>query len=691
VWTLNTDDRTVSRVDPAAGAVRSFSTEANVVGLAAGDGTLWVAQSTRDKGSGLGIYAAPTRVASVDPLTGATRDSAALPLPRKDTTSVPSGALIAVGSGAVWTISRPGWVHRLDVRTGRRVTLRARRATQIASGDGEVWVYDRGRLTDLDPVTGRARDSVPVPAGWVDSLAVGGHSVWMSDRDGVVWRFDPAHGVRTIEVGNGVDAVAYGAGAAWAASARDETVSRIDPATNRVTKTISVPGTPRGLAVDGRRVWVSVAGTGRAKPASGELRAGARVKALPGPPCSAVNTGGRGDPDALITSELPLQGARDTTLPMAKAVEFVVREHGFRAGRFSLGLQSCDDAGSDNEAVDDLRCLQNARVFGRNPAVLGVVGPMNSECANEMLPVLNKAPGGPPALVSPTNSRPDLVREDPEDPPGALRELYPTGQRGYARVYPADDLEFAAGALLAQRYGHGRVFFLQDREFSAGLPGRFWFDRPAERAGLKVAYGSWSSEATDYRGLAERVRASGARAVYLNSSPPLGVGQVIRDLRAVDPGITIIGNQGLTPVSALFPTAGSAARGVIITSPGLTVDALGDRGRRFVREFGATLPDHRVTNFDVYAAAATEVLLDAIARSNGTRESVARALKHTRLADSALGPLALAPDGEPAANPISVLRIERREGTPKILLDTRGAKRIGVIDPPVELVGAPTG
>jgi branched-chain amino acid transport system substrate-binding protein len=527
----------------------------------------------------------------------------------------------------------------------------------------------------------------------VDELAVGGHAVWMSDRDGVVWRFDAVHGVRTIDVGTGVVAVAYGAGAVWAADPHDGAVLRIDPATSRVTGRIVVPGVPRGVTVAGGRVWVSVAGTGGARPASGELRAGAHVRALPAPPCSGVKTGGGGDPDVLIASELPLQGQRDTTLPMAEAVEYVVRRHGFRAGRFTLGLQSCDDAGSDNESSDDLRCLQNARVMARNPAVLGIVGPLNSTCAHWMIPALNEAPGGPVALVSPTNSDPELVRDDPDNPEDVLRELYPTGQRGYARVYPADDYEYAAGALLAKRYGHGRVVFLQDREFWGQGPGRLWFGRAAERTGLKITEEiSWSAEARSFRRVAERVRASGVRAVYINSSVPVGLGPLIRELRAeLDPGVTLIGNQGFTPVSELFAAAGGAASGVIMTSPGLTVDALGERGRRFVREFGATVPSHRVTNLDVYAAAATEVLLDAIARSDGTRESVARALKRTRLADSAIGPLALAPDGEPTANPITVLRVERRQGTPKIFLDTRGADPIDVVDPPDDLVGPPRG
>jgi hypothetical protein len=41
-----------------------------------------------------------------------------------------------------------------------------------------------------------------------------------------------------------------------------------------------------------------------------------------------------------------------------------------------------------------------------------------------------------------------------------------------------------------------------------------------------------------------------------------------------------------------------------------------------------------MATLDVYAAAAGEILLDAIARSDGSRESVARALKTVRLRDS---------------------------------------------------------
>ena len=76
-------------------------------------------------------------------------------------------------------------------------------------------------------------------------------------------------------------------------------------------------------------------------------------------------------------------------------------------------------------------------------------------------------------------------------------------------------------------------------------------------------------------------------------------------------------------------------------------------------QFRASRPGGRVGQYDVYAAAATEVLLDAIARSDGTRESVASALATTRLAASPIGPLTLDRRGEPTLTHFTVIRAER--------------------------------
>ncbi len=51
------------------------------------------------------------------------------------------------------------------------------------------------------------------------------------------------------------------------------------------------------------------------------------VEALPASSCSAVYYEGDGDPDFLIASDLPLQGAgRTQTIEMTKAIKFVLKQ-----------------------------------------------------------------------------------------------------------------------------------------------------------------------------------------------------------------------------------------------------------------------------------------------------------------------------------------------------------------------------
>jgi ABC-type branched-subunit amino acid transport system substrate-binding protein len=161
----------------------------------------------------------------------------------------------------------------------------------------------------------------------------------------------------------------------------------------------------------------------------------------------------------------------------------------------------------------------------------------------------------------------------------------------------------------------------------------------------------------------------------------------VRDLRAVlDPRVEIIGSGDFRPVPELFAQAGAAARGMHITGSGLTVDRLGPTGRRFVREFGASSSRPTVEQSDVYAVAATEVLLDAIAHSDGTRDSVSRALATTRLGDSVIGPLALDRNGEPTSNPITVLRAVRGGGDRTRFDSGEGSAVEDVITPPARLL-----
>ena len=62
---------------------------------------------------------------------------------------------------------------------------------------------------------------------------------------------------------------------------------------------------------------------------------------------------------------------------MTQAIEFVLRERGFRAGRHRVAYQSCDDSVASTALFDEAKCAANARAYAQNVNVVGVIGTMN--------------------------------------------------------------------------------------------------------------------------------------------------------------------------------------------------------------------------------------------------------------------------------------------------------------------------
>src|SRR5215218_1310693 len=86
------------------------------------------------------------------------------------------------------------------------------------------------------------------------ALAVGGGAVWVADaKDETVSRIEPSSNrVVTIPVGSDPAALAFGDGALWVAERGDGTVAQISPVSNKVTRRIESVNAPE-RAGGGRR------------------------------------------------------------------------------------------------------------------------------------------------------------------------------------------------------------------------------------------------------------------------------------------------------------------------------------------------------------------------------------------------------------------------------------------------------
>ena len=195
------------------------------------------------------------------------------------------------------------------------------------------------------------------------------------------------------------------------------------------------------------------------------------------------------------------------------------------------------------------------------------------------MPVLNRAPNGPIAMVSPANTYVGLTHGGPGTAAGEPGKYYPTGKRNYVRVVAADDYQGAADALLAKSLGVKKVFILNDKE-AYGLGVATNFRNAATKLGIKiVGFTAWDGKASSYEALAVKIKSSGAQGVFLGGLICENGGKVIKDIRAgVPASVKIMLPDGFTP--ALGHDQGGRSRGPGCDHLGRRPAELRPQGRR---------------------------------------------------------------------------------------------------------------
>jgi branched-chain amino acid transport system substrate-binding protein len=387
--------------------------------------------------------------------------------------------------------------------------------------------------------------------------------------------------------------------------------------------------------------------------ASGAGSSGA-IEPLPQSFCSRLVAGGNGTPTLLIVSDLPLAGTGPAPR-MADAIRYTLARHLFKAGKYRVAYQSCDDSNPQTQEGDLGRCVANARAYAANSAVIGVVGTWSSRCSAFELPILNGARPGPLVLVSPSNTNVGLTRSGPGAEAGEPGRYYPTGRRSFVRVIAHDNVQGAAEALLASRLRLKRVFVLDDGEaYGVGVADAF--TRAARRLGLRIAGSApWSPAGTSFGAVAARVGRARPDAVFLGGFACPACGALIKQIRVrAGKKSVLLAPDGFYPLTAVHKAAGAAAEGMYASAAGTTVKKLNAAGRMIARRYGPPLP---VAGGAPYAAEAAEVLLAAIARSNGTRASVNAHVRSTSVRGGILGTFRFDRDGDITAPDILIFRL----------------------------------
>ena len=443
-------------------------------------------------------------------------------------------------------------------------------------------------------------------------------------QDGLLWRVTP-DATRSIDVGAGARGVAVAGGSVWVANAARGTVTRIDPRSNRVTRCVRVGNAPRALASDGGRLWVTVAAGGGGAPASDAARAASG--AVTAPACGGV-IAGAGTPQRLIVSDLPLHregiGAdpgRDRVRPAPARVPRrplqrrlpVVRRLDRQAGRLRAGevQGECRPVRAHAARRRDRRAVQlrlRARAArddeprpaarwrrSRRPTRWRADEPGAGRGAGSSRGSTRPDAATTPASWAPTTARAPRSRSSP-----ATR-----GSGGWRSCTTTTTTD---GRSAARRAG--------------GAPARGRRRRPVPRrpqAGRRARAGARAS----HRARPARTRCStpASRSGPLQKEKP-GFALVREVARRLGNDMPVLGPDSWADGPAVFEALGRWARNIHLSVPGVPLERLGPAGRRFVAEFRETQPGGLVTSDAVYFAQATELLLAAIARSDGSRSSV---------------------------------------------------------------------
>ena len=193
-------------------------------------------------------------------------------------------------------------------------------------------------------------------------------------------------------------------------------------------------------------------------------------------------------------------------------------------------------------------------------------------------------------------------------------------------------------------------------DYNRGVAAAF---RDAARAsGLAIAgFARWDPAASGYAPLARQIERTHADAVFLGGYISSNVGPLIRALRArLGPHARLMATDAMLQLSTLLAEAGDAADGMVLSLPALANERLGTAGRAF-RERFRRRTGQDLCCFTIHVAQAADVLLDAIAASDGSRGSVTAALLDTRVKDGLIGSFAFDANGDVDPANVSMYRI----------------------------------
>lgn len=374
--------------------------------------------------------------------------------------------------------------------------------------------------------------------------------------------------------------------------------------------------------------------------------------------CGGVALSGASSLGSKLTvySSLPLQGvSAASSRQILGGEKLALADAGGQVGQFKVSFYSMDDASPKTGQWDPGITAADAKTAAQDTSTIAYIGDYNSAASAVSLPLINAAgvlqvsPASP--YVGLTSSL-DAGQDEPE-------RFYPTGKRNFGRLMPADPVQAAAQVALMRALHVRRVYAIDDLDpFQAPLAQIVVEE--ARRAGIQAhgPDGIDTGAEADFSGEIEKIRASGAGAVFFSGGTGPGVVRLWRELHAADPGLLLLGPS--TMVDAAFAREiGTAAQSTYLTTPLLPSDAYPASAQRVLARYRAQFGE-RAGPWALYGYEAMSVVLQAI-RDAGPHGNERRAVIERFFAirdrESVLGRYSVEANGDSSSTRYGVQRI----------------------------------
>lgn len=381
---------------------------------------------------------------------------------------------------------------------------------------------------------------------------------------------------------------------------------------------------------------------------------------------SAVKSG----PDTLtLYSSLPLQGPdRPRARDMVNAIKLALQEVGGKVGPFTITYVSLDAAKPGAQTWTGDKVLDNARQAVRDLNAIAYIGERDSAATALSVPLTNE---GHILQVSPSSTYDGLTRASRRQ--GEPDRFYPSGQRTFGRVVPADHVQAAALIGYMKATGARSLALLADRAiYGGGLADEI--EKAAARQGVRVyERGRINALKDDLSGPARKVAETGADAFLFAGTTDTGAAAIFSAVAAAAPDMKLFGPAAVADQAFATALPAAVQRRMRVTTPAVPPRLLPPSARvfrdRFLRTFGRQPAPEALQAYE--AAGAVLHSIRAAGKKGNDRRTVTKAFFAIRDRESVLGRYSIDRFGDTSLSRYAGNRLSGSEFVLERLLEVR--------------------